>query len=148
MSAYTAGFTPLSGFWNRSKSVEPQNEDSQDTQESLALVTTPRVDRVRMAFKEIPLNQGEERALSALIKAPGSSAQELSATCGWLASGWQTQMLLLCQRRRHYLWPGGMTADMTNGLIITALAQYNSETLSFRPRPELTAILKSALAKT
>ena len=144
MSVFTDGFAPLSGYWKRSapEDVSPK-ADTGD--EDALLLTLPRVDRVRMAFEDIPPDKRERLALSALMEAPGSTAQVLSETCGWMPSGWRTQMLLLCQRRRRYLWPGGMAQDITNGLIITALTVYDSDTLTFRPRPELTGTLRDAL---
>jgi hypothetical protein len=145
VSVFSAGFAPLSGYWKRSVPEDESPPEDITSDEDKALLTLPRVDRVRMAFEVFPLDERERLALSALLEAPGSTAQALSETCGWMPSGWRTQMLLLCQRRRRFLWPGGMAQDITNGLIITALTVYDSETLGFRPRPELTAALWTAL---
>lgn len=103
-------------------------------------------ERVRKAFQDTPLNSREKQAVKALLDAPGSTATELSTACGWLATGWRTQMLLLCQRRRRNLWPGGMASDITNGLIIMALADYDPETLQFHPRKALRGVLQGAVA--
>lgn len=111
-----------------------------------AAVALPPEERARRAFLDTPLNSREKRAIKALLDAPGSTATELSAACGWLATGWRTQMLLLCQRRRRSLWPGGMALDITNGMIVTALADYDPETLRFHPRQALRGILQSAVA--
>lgn len=111
-----------------------------------ALSALSRPERVRRAFAEIPLSAREAEALEALLDAPGATAVELSRHCGWMETGWRTQMLLLCQRRRHYFWPGGLAAGATNGAILNALTEYNSDALSFRPRVELIAILRQALA--
>ena len=103
-------------------------------------------ERARQAFDDVPLNTREKQAISALLDAPGSTAPELSAACGWMTTGWRTQMLLLCQRRRRKLWPGELATDITNGIIITALADYNPDTLQFKPRKGLKKILKTAVA--
>ena len=114
-------------------------------QDCAAIAKSPK-DRARQAFKDIPLNEREKQAISALLEAPGSTAPELSAACGWMTAGWRTQMLLLCQRRRHNLWPGDLATDITNGIIITALADYDPDSLRFHPRKGLKKILKSAVA--
>ncbi|MEQ9261054.1 MAG: hypothetical protein RIG84_18360 [Roseovarius sp.] len=117
-----------------------------DTAERGALSALSRPERVRRAFEEIPMSAREAAAVAALLDAPGATALELSRYCGWMDTGWRTQMLLLCQRRRRYFWPGGMAAGATNGAILNALTEYNSDALSFRPRGELTAILRQAVA--
>ena len=99
-----------------------------------------------MAFSDLPLTDPERRALGALLDAPGSTAAELSRLCGWMAPGWRTQMMLLCQRRRRYFWPGGLAPDATQGAILGAVAEYRSDTLSFSPRAELIHILHDAVA--
>ena len=109
------------------------------------LAGLPLKDRVRRAFEDIPLSPNEARALEALLDAPGAAATDLSAACGWLPGGWRTQMILLCQRRRRYFWPGGMGSEITNGAILGALVDYRSDTLGFRLRLDLAHLLREAV---
>jgi len=110
-----------------------------------AVAASPK-QRVRKAFTEIPLNPREKQAVQALLEAPGSTAPELSAACGWMPTGWRTQMLLLCQRRRRHLWPGEMRSNITNGIIISSLAEYDADSLQFHPRKGLERLLRGAVA--
>ncbi|WP_397541271.1 hypothetical protein [Roseovarius salis] len=111
-------------------------------------VPRSRTERTMMAFREIPLNGSERQALCALLDAPGSTSAELSRQCGWMASGWRTQMMLLCQRRRRYFWPEGLAPDATQAAILAALVDYRSDTLSFTPRLDLAHILHEIVEST
>lgn len=110
------------------------------------VATLSRKQRVRRAFQDIPLSPREHRALAALLRLKRASATELSEACGWMHAGWRTQMLLLCQRRRRHFWPGGMGSDITNGIILGVLTDYDPDTLKFRARKGLKKILRAAVA--
>ncbi|MEO0369866.1 MAG: hypothetical protein AAF231_00275 [Pseudomonadota bacterium] len=104
-----------------------------------------RKERVNRAFEEMPLDERETEALCALLDEPGSTCVELSRSCGWMDTSWRTQMILLCQRRRKFLWPEGMTADVSNGIIISALAEYDTYDSTFTPRRDMVKSLRRAV---
>lgn len=108
-----------------------------------------RKDRVARAFEDMPLDARETEAICALLDEPGSTCVELSRACGWMDTRWRTQMLMLCQRRRKYLWPEGVTGEVSNGIIISALAEYDTYANTFSPRKDilrsLTKAVKNAL---
>ncbi len=143
MGLFGLGFSPRS--WLIRPAASRQRAPGEDSipRES---ETPSQEDRVRRAFAEIPLSPRERQALSALLEADrGATAGELGERCGWMAGAWHTQMLLLCHRRRHVFWPEGLGSDITNGMILAALSDYDSQTLRFRARPELTEILRRAV---
>lgn len=109
------------------------------------VITLNREERVQKAFADMPANEGEARALRALLDHPGSTGPQLSRICGWMDAGWMTQMIMLCQRRRRFLSPGGVDRDTTNGIIISALSDYDAETLQFCPRETMVQILREAV---
>ncbi|MEM7596983.1 MAG: hypothetical protein AAF382_04740 [Pseudomonadota bacterium] len=104
-----------------------------------------RKDRVARAFDEMPLDARETEAICALLDEPGSTCVELSRACGWMDTSWRTQMILLCQRRRKFLWPEGMTSDVSNGIIISALAEYDTYDSTFTPRRDVVKSLNKAV---
>lgn len=104
-----------------------------------------RKERVDRAFEDMPLDERETEAICALLDGPGSTCVELSRACGWMDTSWRTQMLMLCQRRRKYLWPEGVTADVSNGIIISALAEYDTYDNTFTPRRDLVKSLRRAV---
>jgi hypothetical protein len=120
-----------------------------DDGHSAEVMKLSRKERVARAFEDMPLDARETEAICALLDKPGSTSVELSRACGWMDTAWRAQMLMLCQRRRKYLWPEGISHDVTNGIIITALAEYDSYTLRFTPRKDvirsLTKAVKNAL---
>ncbi len=109
------------------------------------ILSLSRKERVARAFEEMPLDERETEAVCALLDEPGSTCVELSRACGWLDTSWRTQMILLCQRRRKFLWPEGMTADVSNGIIISALAEYDTYDSTFTPRRDILKSLKRAV---
>ena len=104
-----------------------------------------RKDRVARAFEEMPLDARETEAICALLDEPGSTCVELSRACGWMDTSWRTQMLMLCQRRRKYLWPEGVTGDVSNGIIISAIAEYDTFDSTFTPRRDVVRSLHKAV---
>lgn len=104
-----------------------------------------RKERVTRAFEEMPLDARETEAVCALLDNPGATCVELSRACGWMDTSWRTQMILLCQRRRKYLWPEGVTADVSNGIIISALAEYDTYDSTFTPRRDMVKSLRRAV---
>lgn len=109
------------------------------------VISLNREERVEKAFADMPPNEGEARAIRALLDHPGSTGQQLSRVCGWMDAGWMTQMVMLCQRRRRFLCPAGVDRETTNGIILGALANYDAETSQFRPRETLVRILRTAV---
>ncbi|MEM9241341.1 MAG: hypothetical protein AAGB07_15315 [Pseudomonadota bacterium] len=109
------------------------------------IVNLTRKERVKRAFDEMPLDARETEAVCALLDQPGSTCVELSRACGWMDTRWRMQMLMLCQRRRKYLWPEGVTADISNGLIISALAEYDTYAGTFSPRKDVKKRLRKAV---
>ena len=109
------------------------------------LVNLSRKERVKRAFEEMPLDARETEAVCALLDQPGSTCVELSRACGWMDTSWRMQMLLLCQRRRKYLWPEGVSGDISNGLIISALAEYDTYAGTFSPREDVKKRLQKAV---
>ncbi|RBI74081.1 hypothetical protein DQW77_07780 [Roseovarius sp. TE539] len=129
----------------RSADVAPPKPSRDDPQAACGVIGLTREERVRAAFSEVPPNDLEQRALRALLDNPGATGPALSRKCGWVDVGWQTQMILICQRRRHILWPGGPGSDATNGIILSAIVDYDPETLQFRCRRELAGIIRRSL---
>ncbi len=115
------------------------------SREQAKIARLSRKERVERAFEEMPLDVREMEAICALLDYPATTAVELSRACDWMDMAWRTQMLLLCQRRRKYLYPEGMNDDVTNGIIITALADYDSSALTFAPRKDLIRSLRKAV---
>lgn len=109
------------------------------------MIHLTRKERVKRAFDEMPLDARETEAVCALLDQPGSTCVELSRACGWMDTSWRMQMLLLCQRRRKYLWPEGVTGEISNGLIISALAEYDTYAGTFAPREDVKKRLHKAV---
>lgn len=121
------------------------HQQRQDRHASPEIAQLSRKERVTRAFEEMPLDARETEAVCALLDEPGSTCVELSRACGWMDTSWRTQMLMLCQRRRKYLWPEGMTADVSNGIIISALAEYDTYDSTFTPRRDVVKSLRRAV---
>lgn len=109
------------------------------------IVGLSRKERVTRAFEDMPLDARETEAICALLDEPGSTCVELSRACGWMDTSWRTQMLMLCQRRRKYLWPEGVTGDVSNGIIISALTEYDTFDSTFTPRRDVVKSLRKAV---
>ncbi len=124
--------------------LHPAEADAPPFDDSLLLLC--HADRVALAFSEVELSPNERTALRALLDHPGSTGTELSALCGWTETGWMNRMLLICQRRRRFLWPEGIGTDATKAILIGALASYNADTLRFRPREDVTRVLVNTVA--
>ncbi len=132
-------------FRPKDTAFEPVTPTATRDQVDPEIAGLSRKDRVKRAFDDMPLDARETEAICALLDKPGSTAVDLSRACGWMDTSWRTQMLLLCQRRRKYLWPEGISGDVTNGIIITALAEYDALNLTFSPRSDILRSLKKAV---
>jgi hypothetical protein len=120
-------------------------EDLEDLSPFSAVLAKPRLERVEEAFTKMPLQGMERRAMQALIENPHSTSVKLSRICGWSGSAWRAHMILVCQRRRHMLWPGGLGPDTTNGLVVAAIIDYDHERLLFRMKPEFEDLFRRQL---
>ncbi len=129
-------------LWDRMKGKSaPVDLPVTDTAPPPQIAAT-RSERVRMAFRQFPMNEREENVILAVMRNPGSSSKELSSICGWNGTMWHTHLSALCKKRRDILSPVVPTDEIEDHFLGGILTEYNIDHCTFRLRPDVEPILR------
>jgi len=104
-------------------------------------------DRLVAAFAALPLTKMEIKLLTALLNNPQSTAQELSAVCGWQGRIWQKRLEALYAKRAAYLSPTEDGVAPKDGFGFELLAELGDGDVGFTMRPEAVEVLATLKVK-
>ncbi|MCA8926657.1 MAG: hypothetical protein KDC18_01205 [Alphaproteobacteria bacterium] len=97
--------------------------------------SAPLARLVTEAFTAEPPTETDRQVLQALLDHPASTAEDLSAACGWDGGAWQLHFGSMCERRKVWL-PDPDYVPARNGYFYSGLLADLDEHNRFTMKPE------------